>query len=504
MAQRYGIGLDRVTPALDRLEAAGRIVRGEFRPDGIEREWCDDEVLRQLRRRSLAALRKEVEPVDAAALARFLPEWQGVGAPRRGLDALVEAIGSLQGAALPASTLEADVLSARVAGYQPADLDALCTSGEVVWVGAGPLGPSDGRVRLLFRDQAALLAPPASAADAASAQLAGPVHQVLRAHLAASGASFWSDLVSAVASADEPADDAAVLDALWDLVWAGEVTNDAVAPLRALAGPGSGRRFGGSGRGRRSAGALRLRPQLGRPSPSRAGMIGGAAGRGLSRSGPPAAAGRWARVAPLLQPVPTSTEAAHAQALQLLERHGVLTREATLAEGVEGGFAAIYPVLKVLEDRGQVRRGYFVAGLGAAQFALPGAVDRLRAARDVDHHLAERDADTAGAGSHRSGPGLRRGARLARLGRPAGAQRRCLRRVHGRATDGRARAGGQEPVHLRRRGRSSRLGRGPGPTWSRTAACASSRSPASTVRRPPSRPWPTTCAPPVSRTATRA
>ena len=187
VAQRYGLGLDRVTPALDRLEAAGRIVRGEFRPDGIEREWCDDDVLRQLRRRSLAALRKEVEPVDAAALARFLPEWQGVGAPRRGLDALVEAIGSLQGAALPASTLEADVLSARVAGYQPADLDALCTSGEVVWAGAGPLGPSDGRVRLLFRDQAALLGASGSPADAGSEQLASPLHQVLRTHLAARG-----------------------------------------------------------------------------------------------------------------------------------------------------------------------------------------------------------------------------------------------------------------------------------------------------------------------------
>ena len=218
------------------------------------------------------------------------------------------------------------------------------------------------------------------------------VHQVLRAHLAARGASFWSDLVAAVAGADEPADDSAVLDALWDLVWAGEVTNDAVAPLRALSGPGSGRRAAGSGRGRRPGGALRLRPQLGRPSPGRAGMIGGAGGRGLSRTGPPAAAGRWALVAPLLQPVPTPTEAAHAQALQLLERHGVLTREATLAEGVEGGFAAIYPVLKVLEDRGQVRRGYFVAGLGAAQFALPGAVDRLRAAREVDHDLGESEA----------------------------------------------------------------------------------------------------------------
>jgi ATP-dependent helicase Lhr and Lhr-like helicase len=401
-------------------------VRGEFRPDGIEREWCDDDVLRQLRRRSLAALRKEVEPVDATALARFLPEWQGVGAPRRGLDALVEAIGSLQGAALPASTLEADVLSARVAGYQPADLDALCTSGDVVWIGAGPLGPTDGRVRLLFREQAALLVPPGqtlataqratgragepgaspgdadtepapggavadgeASAGAAGDPLAGPLHQVVRDQLSRHGASFWSDLVAAAGQADEQADEAALLDALWDLVWAGEVTNDAMAPLRAMASPRAGRRSGGASR-RATARPQRLRPQLG---PLSSGLGGGRVGRdrNLARPGPPAAAGRWSMVAPLLVPAPSPTEAAHAQALQLLERHGVLTREATLAEGVEGGFAAVYPVLKVLEDRGQVRRGYFVAGLGAAQFALPGAVDRLRAARDLDHELGATD-----------------------------------------------------------------------------------------------------------------
>jgi ATP-dependent helicase Lhr and Lhr-like helicase len=390
VAQRYGLGLDRVVPALDRLEAQGRIVRGEFRPDGIEREWCDDDVLRQLRRRSLAALRKEVEPVDGAALARFLPEWQGVGAPRRGLDALVEAIGSLQGAALPASTLEADVLSARVAGYQAADLDALCTSGDVVWIGAGPLGPRDGRVCLLFRDQAGLLVSPGRV-GAASPAFDSPLHEVIRSHLATQGASFWSDLVVAVAVADEPADDAAVLDALWDLVWAGEVTNDAIAPLRVMAGLRAGRRPGGASRAATARSPMRLRPQLGRPGLGRGGRRG-RDGRGPARAGPPAAAGRWSLVAPLLLPAPTPTEAAHAQALQLLERHGVLTREAALAEGVEGGFAAVYPVLKVLEDRGQVRRGYFVAGLGAAQFALPGAVDRLRAVRDLDHELHQTEA----------------------------------------------------------------------------------------------------------------
>ncbi len=382
VATRYGVGADRVLPALLRLEADGRVVRGEFRPDGIEREWCDDDVLRQLRRRSLAALRREVEPVEGDALARFLPSWQGVGSPRKGLDALVEAVGALQGVAVPASVLEADVLAVRVADYRPADLDALCTAGELVWVGAGGLGTGDGRVRLLFRDQAALLVEPPSA-DHLGDVLADPVAAALHQHLAERGASFWPELVAAAQAAGQPYDEPTVLEALWSLVWAGLATNDSVAPLRALVASGgrrtaSGRRSGagrGGAAGARSS-ALRSvgwRPNLGRPS------LGS-----LSRLGPPAAAGRWSLVAPLLEPRPSPTEAAHATALQLLERHGVLTREAVLAEGLAGGFAAVYPVLKALEERGQVRRGYFVAGLGGAQFALPGAVDRLRAVREPD------------------------------------------------------------------------------------------------------------------------
>jgi ATP-dependent Lhr-like helicase len=434
VAARLGVPVERVLPVLDALEAQGRVVRGEFRPEGVEREWCDEDVLRRLRRRSLASLRREVEPVDGAALARFLPEWQGVGAPARGLDALVEVIGSLQGAALPASVLEADVLGRRVAGYRPADLDALCTSGDVVWVGAGGTGARDGRVRLLFRDQASLLAAPPVAPDGSSAARPGPdrpgsdvrgpggsapvpdavpeaegsadeaadgaadgdagaggergsgsrvddrsvVASALRAHLAARGASFWPELVAAVAGGGLAYDDATVLDALWDLVWAGEVTNDSLAPVRAYVsgrrgrGPGGGSTGIGAGGARRGPSrSLSRRPNLGRVA------VGS-----LSRQGPPQAAGRWSLVEPLLLPRPAPTEITHAQALQLLERYGVLTREAVLAEGVEGGFAGVYPILKALEERGHVRRGYFVAGLGAAQFALPGAVDRLRAARD--------------------------------------------------------------------------------------------------------------------------
>jgi len=354
VARRLGIPAERVLGALRSLEQAGRVVRGEFRPDGVEREWCDQEVLRQLRRRSLAALRREVEPVEPAALARFLPAWQGVGSIRRGVDALVDALGTLQGAALVASVVDHDILPLRVPGYRPADLDALTTSGELVWIGAGAIGAADGRVRFFFRDQVAVLA--------AGLDLPEPPaderHDLLRVHLAQRGASFWHDLLLAAPGATEPE----LLAALWDLVWAGEVTNDSLAPLRALVtGAAPKKASGPAGRAR------------GRPRPGR-----------LTVLGPPAGAGRWSLVAPLLAPSPTATEAAHAQAVQLLDRHGVVTREAVLAEGVKGGFGGVYGVLKMLEERGQARRGYFVAGLGAAQFAVPGAVDRLRAEREAD------------------------------------------------------------------------------------------------------------------------
>ena len=348
-AARLGAGVDRIRVALDSLEASGRVTHGEFRPAdggrGVEREWCDVDVLRRLRRRSLAALRKEVEPVDASTLGRFLPAWQGLVPPSTGPDALVDAIARLQGAAVPASILEHDVLPARVRGFRPVDLDALCASGDLVWIGAGALGADDGRVSLYIRDQVRLLAPPPPEEPPT-----GPLHVSIREHLARDGASFWPDLVQAAGTGDERV----VLSALWDLVWAGEVTNDTLAPLRALTA-------------RRS----RAMPRAGsRPRPG-----------ALRRTGPPAGAGRWSLVAPLLEPPPSPTEVAHARALQLLDRHGVLTREAVLSEGVPGGFAGVYGVLKALEMSGKVRRGYFVDGLGAAQFAVPGAVDRIRAFR---------------------------------------------------------------------------------------------------------------------------
>ncbi|MGZ8765848.1 MAG: Lhr family helicase, partial [Acidimicrobiia bacterium] len=360
LAARLGISPDRVVAALGRLVVDGRVVSGEFRPDGLSTEWSDVGVLRRLRRRSLARLRNEVEPVEAVVLGRFLPAWQGVGSDRHGLDALVDTIGQLQGIPIVASSLEADVLAARLRGYSPAQLDELSSTGELVWVGAGAIGANDGRVMLSFRDRAALLLP-----DTGVSKPEGVVHDAIRARLATSGASFWPDLLAAAGTS---VSDAEILTALWDLVWAGEVTNDTLAPLRAVLG-----------------GRTRRQPPRGRPRPGR-----------LTRLGPPAGAGRWSSVAALREPAPSPTERAHALAQQLLERQGVVTREAVRAEGVAGGFAAVYPVLRALEETGRVRRGYFVAGLGAAQFALPGAVDRLRshritgpeAARDLDREAS--------------------------------------------------------------------------------------------------------------------
>ena len=364
-ARRLALPVPRVLATLRWLARQDRVLEGAFRPDGAGREWVDSEVLRRLKRRSLAALRAEVEPVDAAALGRFLPAWQHVraatGARRRGLEALLETVAQLQGTPIPASVLESDVLPARLEGYRGGDLDQLIAAGEVVWLGVEPLGRADGRIALCFRDQLDRLAPLPVGAPPSD-----EVHVALRDHLAVRGASFWPELFSASGVADQEL----VLDALWDLVWAGEVTNDTYAPVRGLRARRAG---GGTGRG-------------GRPRPGR-----------LSRLGPPAAQGRWsllplervqaaadgaaAPAAPHPSPAiggASDTERRAALAQQLLERHGILTRESMRAEAVPGGFSAVYPVLKAAEEAGAVRRGYLVAGLGAAQFALPGAVDRLR------------------------------------------------------------------------------------------------------------------------------
>jgi ATP-dependent Lhr-like helicase len=348
-AARFGLPVALVDDLLGRRADQGLLLRGEFRPDGTEREWCDPEVLRQLRQRSLAALRKQVEPVDAAALGRFLPSWQGVGSSGRGVGRLIEVVSQLQGVAIPSSVLERDVLSARVADYSPGLLDQLAAAGEVVWVGAGPLGRDDGKVMLFLRRDAGVLRPSGGARERPDSE----EHQRLREILSQRGACFFRELAGV--------DDDESLEALWDLVWAGEATNDSFAPLRALTARKS--RSGGAGGGRRG------KPNLG----------------SLSVLGPPKAQGRWSLVdADLPRDESVPTERSMRLASVLLDRHGVLTRESVRGEGHAGGFAAVYPVLRAMEEAGRVRRGYFVAGLGGAQFALAGAVDRLRARPDDD------------------------------------------------------------------------------------------------------------------------
>jgi ATP-dependent Lhr-like helicase len=341
-AGRLGIGTAPVREALERLAAAGRAVEGEFIPGGRGREWCSTDVLRTLKRRSLAKLRREVEPVDPAALGRLLPEWQGVARPRSGDEGILAAVEGLEGCPLHASVLESEVLPARIAGYRPADLDAICATGGIVWRGIEALGPSDGKIALYRRETFHLLAPPAGKAE-------GDLAASVRSLLEARGALFFGDLLAITRAF--PPDLAA---ALWDLVWAGEATNDTIAPLRSLlAVPRDERRRG-------------------RP------------GRIVRPSGPPGTEGRWSLLPrePAGRAAPTETERRAALARALLERHGILTREAVGAEGVPGGFSAVYEVLKAMEEAGRVRRGYFVAGLGALQFALPGADDRLRSMRD--------------------------------------------------------------------------------------------------------------------------
>ncbi len=353
---RWGASAERVQASLEALERLSRVVCGEFRPGGTQREWCDADVLRLLRRRSLAALRKEVEPVDASTLGLFLPAWHDVTGPsRRGTDALVDSLAMLQGVPIAASVLAAEILPARVDGFRLGDLDALFTSGSLVWQGSGGIGNNDGKLMVAFRDTARLLFP--EPAELASGDLCA----ALRDHLARVGASFWHDLVQAAHIGGHSYTDTEVLGALWDLVWAGEVTNDGLASVWAYAS-------GAVAKATAGARAASRRPRPG----------------GLSRLGPPAGHGRWSLTAALRAPKSSSTERTHAMVGQLLERHGVVTREAVLAEGIEGGFHGLYPVLSMMEERGQVRRGYFIAGMGAAQFALPGAVDRLRSFDSID------------------------------------------------------------------------------------------------------------------------
>jgi ATP-dependent Lhr-like helicase len=367
-AARYGLHAAAAEAVLLRLTGEGRLVEGEFRPGGTRREWTDPGVLRMLRRRSLAKLRHEIEPVDQAVLGRFSTTWQGIVKRRHGADALLDAIEQLQGAPLPASILETEILPARIDFYDPADLDAVTAAGEVVWIGVEPLGERDGRVALYLADHLPRLLAPTVPDGRRVPDLPERETAILDA-LRSSGASFFGPLHEAVGGG-YPGE---TVDALWNLVWQGLVTNDTFHALRAFTRSRAPRR------------RMKIRHDDVSSFRSR-------------RLAPPSAEGRWtlvprgrestAAAAPPGRPSKSraggdATRWAAALTQQLLARHGVLTREAVASEAIPGGFGLIYPVLKGLEDNGRIRRGYFVAGLGATQFAMPGALDLLRSMRDA-------------------------------------------------------------------------------------------------------------------------
>lgn len=359
VAARFEVPVETVEAVLQKLVGMGRVVEGAFCPGGQEREWCDVEVLRTIRRRSLAKLRKEVEPVEQQTLARLFTHWQGVLTPRRGLDALLDAIENLQGAPLPASLLETEILPARIANYRPADLDTLIAAGEVTWAGFEPIGERDGRVGLYLAEKLPLLWPVVNTQQAAAVIEGGSntwereerIIEYLRAH----GASFFQNVHDGTGGGFQNE----TIEALWNLVWRGAITNDSLQALRAYTNRESTSARKPARRVHNQQAAFRSR-----------------------RTTPPTAQGRW-----VLHPAfgavnRNATEWSHAEAQQLLQRYGVVFRETAHAENLPGGFSAVYDVLKALEESGKVRRGYFAAELGATQFALPAALDLLRSLRN--------------------------------------------------------------------------------------------------------------------------
>jgi ATP-dependent Lhr-like helicase len=364
-AMRFDLPGESVESVLQSLVQSGRVVEGGFRPGGIHREWCDNEVLRAIRRRSLARLRKVIEPVEQRTLARLFTRWQGVVQPRRGLDALLDVIENLQGAPLPASILETEILPARLTGYKRTDLDTLIAAGEVVWVGLDPIGERDGRIGLYLAEKLSALWPiaPSQPTERILRDDEGNVIPVSVAetsketeileYLKLHGASFFQDLHDGVGGG-YPGE---TLEALWNLVWKGLLSNDGMAALRAYC----------------------ERPPTSSRKPAR--RVNQQAVFRSRRTTPPTAQGRWALNAAAFATDRSATEWSHAIAQQLLTRYGVVFRETAHAENLPGGFSAIYDVMKALEESGKIRRGYFAADLGATQFAMPAAVDLLRSLR---------------------------------------------------------------------------------------------------------------------------
>ena len=356
VALRYALAPANVETALRTLHGSGRLLEGEFRPSGTHHEWCDPEVMQQIRRKSLARLRREIEPVEQSTFARFAARWQGVSVRRRGTESLLDAVENLQGAALLVSELEREILPARIIDYRSGDLDLLMSSGQVVWVGLEQVGNRDGRIALYLSESLPLLLPPADLQTPATT-LSDKAERI-RAFLAQSGASFYGAIHAALGGGF-PGE---TRDALWELVWAGQITNDTFHPLRDL---------------RRSEDPKR---------PSHSAMAGAPPGspefvRRFRSRDRGSAQGRWSLISQRIVSPITVTEWSANLAQQLLVRHGIVSRETAIAENVPRGYPTIYPALKTMEDGGWVRRGMFVAGLGAAQFAMPAAVDMLRSLR---------------------------------------------------------------------------------------------------------------------------
>ena len=417
VAHRLGLGIAVVIGMLHRLTADGRCVEGEFLPSLAGPQWCEAGVLRLLKRRCLAKLRHEAEPVPPQVFAAFLPAWQdalhdtgkraetlqepgrgGGWQPRRrgriaGPDAVYSVIEQLAGTAVPATAVESLVLPARVDGYAPAMLDELTAAGDVVWAGAGALPGGDGWLVLAPAESAGLLLPPPGEITMT------PVHEAILGVLDGGGALFFRGIADRVVAritdaAADPAlqstaaertrvlnrvSDQAIAAAMWDLVWAGLLTNDTLAPLRTVLGPGRASaqaRQQSAAEPTSSAGPPELSVRqnaTGRQSPTgrqphfSAGPVGRrpSFGRGAlpSNAGPPIVSGRWSLVPPVEL---DQTRRLHARALSLLDRYGIVIRGVAAAERIPGGFGALYPVLRAMEETGQCRRGYFVEGLGAA------------------------------------------------------------------------------------------------------------------------------------------
>src|ERR1700733_4090009 len=361
LASRYGLQFAAVDTALHALHARGKLLEGEFRPQGQHQEWCDPEILQQIRRKSLARLRREVEPVEWRTFGRFAARWQGVSVRRRGIEALLDAVENLQGAALLISDLECEILPARIADYQVGDLDTVMAAGEVVWVGLEQIGDRDGRIALYLTDSLPHLLPPVELQTEQPA-LSEKAQRILD-FLAKNGASFFANIHAAADGGFQ----GETRDALWELVWSGRITNDTFHSLRAL-------RVSKSATTRDHSFVPGIRPgapEFVRHFRSRQSLeVGGAGGQG-----------RWSLLASRLGAPISATKWSANIAQQLLTRHGIVMRETAAAENIARGFTTIYPALKTMEESGWIRRGMFVAGMGAAQFAAPSAVDMLRSLR---------------------------------------------------------------------------------------------------------------------------